>query len=67
MYHSQVNLYRRLASIYAYLRGTKSSPAAEELFPGSSLGVSMDERIKKEQASRQEVEEWFKIPNFWRG
>jgi hypothetical protein len=65
MYHAQVNLFRRLASIYAFITERKPSPAPEGLLPGSPLGEAMEEQIKKEQSTQQEIRAWTQMPGFW--
>jgi hypothetical protein len=65
MYHAQVNLFRRLTSIYAFITERKLSPAPEGLLPGSPLGQKMDEQIKKEQSTQQDIRAWTQMPGFW--
>lgn len=66
LYHSQVNLYRRVASLYAHLSGAKPSPWPENLLPKSPYGPQMDERIKEERADRASVRDWGRWDGFWR-
>ncbi len=65
LYHSQVNLFRRVASLYAHLKGLKDTPSAESLLPGTPLGSDTEEKIKRESASRSDIQEWVKLPSFW--
>jgi hypothetical protein len=65
MYHAQVNLFRRLASIYAFITERKPSPAPEALLPGSPLGHEMEEQIKKEHSTQQDIRAWTQVPGFW--
>ena len=65
MHHAEANLYRHAASLYAHLRGSKDSPLAESLLPGTPLGEEMEGRIQRERPSRVDIREWSKIPQFW--
>jgi hypothetical protein len=66
LHQTQVNLYRRAASLYAYLKGRKDNPTAESLLPTTPLGPDMEEQLKRERASRVDIREWSdEIPGFW--
>jgi hypothetical protein len=65
LYHAQVNLYRRLASIYAYLKGAKASPLPDKLLPATPLGPTEAEKIKNQFPSRDQLQQWVQLPGFW--
>ncbi len=66
LYSSQENLYRRVASLYAYLRRRKDSPLPDSLLPTSPFGPAMDERIERERASRDDIREWSGMFPIWK-
>ena len=65
LHQTQVNVYRRAASLYAYLRGRKDNPTPDSLLPTSALGPDMEKEIKRERASRVDIREWIEISEFW--
>ncbi|MCL5958463.1 MAG: DUF4062 domain-containing protein [Chloroflexi bacterium] len=65
LHHRQANLFRRVASLRAYIKGQKADPFPESLFPRSPFGAEMEERIREESATRADIQAWFEIPHFW--
>ena len=65
LHQMEVNLYRRAASLYAYLRGEKESPLPDVLLPTTPLGPEEEEKIQRERAGRVDIREWSKISGFW--
>ena len=66
LHQTQVNVYRRAASLYAYLRGRKDNPTPGSLLPTSALGPDMEEQIRRERATRVDIREWSdEIPGVW--
>jgi hypothetical protein len=65
LHQTQVNVYRRAASLYAYLRGCKDNPAPDSLLPTTALGPAVEEEVRRERASRVDIREWIGISEFW--
>ncbi|TAK20731.1 MAG: DUF4062 domain-containing protein [Chloroflexota bacterium] len=66
-YLSQVNLFRRLTSLYAYLARSKSNPLPDPhaMVLDTPLGPEVKEEIRRETADVESIREWVKTPGFW--
>jgi hypothetical protein len=65
LHYVHVNLYRRVASLYAYLTGHKETPTPDLLLPSTPLGPRIEREIDRERATTRDIREWSEIPGFW--
>ena len=67
-YRMHVNLYRRVASLLAYLLGKKETPApdAADLLSNTPFGEEMQAKIEREHPTRAEIRQWWELGEPWR-